>query len=109
MISFFPSRIYGTHHTAQPTAPPASTVQPEATVMKTTISISTGQKQVWEFMLDFVHDAWNDTAGVGGHCDDYRSPDSLEMIAGTLLMEKAWEKQLRGLWQMDEGTGDTMG
>lgn len=72
------------------------------------LSISTGQKQVWEFMLDFVHDAWNDTAGVGGHCDDYRSPDSLEMIAGTLLMEKAWEKQLRGHWQMDEGTGDTI-
>ncbi|NLG18345.1 MAG: hypothetical protein GX556_13515 [Fibrobacter sp.] len=46
--------------------------------------------------------------GVGEVSDDYRSPDSLEMIAGTLLMEKSWEKHLRGHWKMDEGAGDTI-
>ncbi|NLG17507.1 MAG: hypothetical protein GX556_09290, partial [Fibrobacter sp.] len=71
-------------------------------------SLNAGQKQVWEFMLDFVHDCWNDTLGVGEVSDDYRSPDSLEMIAGTLLMEKSWEKHLRGHWKMDEGAGDTI-
>ena len=71
-------------------------------------SLSAGQSQSWEFMIDFAHNTWNDTSGVGKHSDDYRSPDSLEFIAGTPLMEKAWEKKMRGHWKLDEsGTNDT--
>ncbi|NLG16032.1 MAG: hypothetical protein GX556_01735 [Fibrobacter sp.] len=69
------------------------------------LSINAGQKQSWEFMIDFAHHTWNDTSGVGICASDYRAPDSLEMIAGTLLMEKAWETQLRGHWKMDETGG----
>ena len=71
-------------------------------------SLNAGQKQVWEYMLDFVHHFWDDTANARRSSDDYRSPDSLEMISGTLLFEKAWERQLRGHWKMDEGSGDTL-
>ena len=70
-------------------------------------SLGAGQRQSWEFMLDFVHNIWDDTTGVGEFSDDYRGPDSLEFIAGTPLMEKAWEKHLRGHWKLDDGAGDT--
>ena len=70
-------------------------------------SLGAGQRQSWEFMLDFVHNSWNDTTGVGKFSDDYRSSDSLEFLAGTPLMENAWEKHLQGHWKLDDSTGDT--
>ena len=71
------------------------------------LSVGAGQRQSWEFMLDFIHYSWNDTTGTGKFSDDYRTPDSLEMISGTLLMENAWENHLRGHWRMNDGAGDT--
>ncbi len=69
--------------------------------------LAAGEKQVWEFMLDFGHRKWNDTAGVGKHCNDYRGNDSLEFRQGTYRMEQAWEHGLVGHWTFDEGTGTT--
>ena len=64
-------------------------------------SLTSGKKQVWEFMLDFGHRKWNDTSGVGCHVDDYRTPDSLELARGTFRMEKAWEEWIGGHWRFD--------
>ena len=70
-------------------------------------SLEAGQKQSWEFMLDFGHSYWNDSSGVGMNSDDYRYPDSLEFLTGTPLLEKATENGLAGHWKLDDGVGDT--
>jgi hypothetical protein len=46
-------------------------------------SLESGQKQSWEFMIDFSHQIWNDTSEVGSYADDYRNPDSLVYLIGT--------------------------
>ncbi|MBD3320248.1 MAG: T9SS type A sorting domain-containing protein, partial [Chitinivibrionales bacterium] len=50
---------------------------------------------------------WDDTVGVGMVVDDYRNPDSLELIHGTIGMEQAWENHIRGQWGFEEGAGDS--
>ncbi len=70
-------------------------------------SLNSGQRQSWEFMVDFIHQIWNDTSGVGVYTDDYRKPDSLVYLAGTPAMERDWEQRLYGHWKFDE-TGSTM-
>ncbi|MBD3344233.1 MAG: DUF2341 domain-containing protein, partial [Chitinivibrionales bacterium] len=70
-------------------------------------ALNAGQIQTWDFMLDFAHEYWDDTIGVGRVVDDYRNPDSLELIHGTIGMEKAWENHIRGQWNFEEGAGDT--
>jgi hypothetical protein len=74
--------------------------------------LSSGQKQMWEFLLDFGHRKQNDTVGVGGQVDDYCGPDSLELAKGFFRLEKAWEENMIGHWTFDEKTsggadGDT--
>jgi len=69
-------------------------------------SLESGQKQSWEFMIDFSHHIWNDTSGVGSYADDYRNPDSLVYLIGTPAMERDWEQYLYGHWKLDE-TGTT--
>lgn len=71
-------------------------------------SLPSGQRQSWELMIDFNHQSWNDTNGVGKYVDDYRKPDSLVYIAGTPAMERDWEQHLYGHWKFDEtGAVDT--
>lgn len=71
-------------------------------------SLSSGQRQSMEFMIDFSHQNWNDTNGVGIYSNDYRSPDSLIYLAGTPAMEQDWEQHLFGHWKFDEdGSVDT--
>lgn len=70
-------------------------------------SINAGQKQTWEFMVDFTHSSWEDSTGVGEIVDDFRKPDSLEVISGTLCMERTWENHLIGHWKFDNQTNDT--
>ena len=68
-------------------------------------TLTAGNKEVWEFMLDFAHRKWDDTAGVGEHVDDYRFDndlDSLEFSMGTFRMEKAWEHYMIGHWRFDD-------
>ncbi|KMQ52943.1 hypothetical protein CHISP_0164 [Chitinispirillum alkaliphilum] len=67
--------------------------------------LDAGQKQVWEFMLHFANKEWEPAGGVATTAMDYRTPDSLEFIAGTPLMESAWEHHLRGHWKFDEVMG----
>lgn len=69
-------------------------------------SLDSGQRQSWEFMIDFTHQLWNDTNEVGSYVDDYRNPDSLVYLAGTPAMERDWEQYLYGHWKLDE-TGTT--
>lgn len=70
-------------------------------------SINAGQKQTWEFMVDFTHSLWDDSLGVGEVVDDFRKPDSLEIISGTLCMERTWENHLIGHWKFDNDKNDT--
>lgn len=65
-------------------------------------SLSSGQRQSWELMIDFTHQSWNDTSGIGNHADDYRNPDSLVYLMGTPAMERDWEQRLYGHWKFDE-------
>jgi hypothetical protein len=73
----------------------------------TSWGILAGQRQVWNFMLDFSHKAWNDSTGVGAYARSYRTPDSLEFIAGFPVLEQAWEEYIYGHWKLDETTGDS--
>lgn len=70
-------------------------------------SLESGQKQSWEFMIDFSHQIWNDTSEVGSYVNDYRNPDSLVYLIGTPAMERDWEQHLYGHWKLDE-TGTTI-
>jgi len=74
----------------------------------TTFSIGPGQKRHWNFLIDFSHHTWNDTAGIGEYVADYRSPDRFDPIKGTRLAEEAWEYDLRGHWRLDERDGTTV-
>jgi len=65
-------------------------------------SLGSGQRQSWEFMVDFIHQNWNDTTGIGIYADDYCKPDSLVYLTGTPAMEKDWEQHLYGHWKFDE-------
>lgn len=65
-------------------------------------SLSSGQRQSWELMIDFTHQSWNDTSEIGIHADDYRNPDSLVYLMGTPAMERDWEQRLYGHWKFDE-------
>jgi autotransporter-associated beta strand protein len=74
----------------------------------TNITIPAGQRQSWEYMVDFSHSGWNDTSWVGQYSDDYRTPDSLTFISGTPAMEQDWERYIYGHWKLDEtGSCDT--
>ena len=73
----------------------------------TSWGIGAGQRQTWEFMLDFSHRCWNDSNGIGAYAGPYRNPDSLHFIAGCPIFEQAWEEHLNGHWKLDETTGDS--
>lgn len=74
----------------------------------TNVTINAGQRQSWEYMVDFSHTGWNDTSWVGQYSDDYRTPDSLAFISGTPAFDEGWEKYLFGNWKLDEtGACDT--
>ena len=76
-------------------------------IKSSTWSLPDHRSQAWEFMLDFAHRTWNDSSGVGGRAAVYRHPDSLGFYTGTPYLQKAWESQLSGHWQFEEGGGDT--
>jgi hypothetical protein len=76
-------------------------------IKSSTWKLPAHRSQAWEFMIDIAHANWNDTTGVGLKVADYRSPDSMSFYAGTPLLQKAWESQLAGHWQFEEGSGDT--
>jgi hypothetical protein len=69
--------------------------------------IANGQRQVWTFMLDFSHKAWNDSAGVGAYAASWQRPDSLEFLTGFPVLEQSWEEYLYGHWKLDETSGDS--
>ncbi|MFP4015209.1 MAG: autotransporter-associated beta strand repeat-containing protein, partial [Chitinispirillaceae bacterium] len=71
-------------------------------------ALDAGQKQIWEFLIDFSHKTWDDTTGIGQVIRDYRETDTLTFLAGTRALEKAWENSLEGHWAMDEGTGSVV-
>ncbi|MFP4681126.1 MAG: autotransporter-associated beta strand repeat-containing protein [Chitinispirillaceae bacterium] len=70
--------------------------------------LQTGQRQTWEFMIDFSHKNWSDTTGIGQYIRDYRQTDSLAFLTGTRALEKSWENHLEGHWVLDEGSGSAV-
>jgi hypothetical protein len=76
-------------------------------IKSSTWSLPAKRSQAWEFLIDFSHRNWNDSTGVGLRIADYRNPDSMSFFTGTPYLNKAWENQLSGHWQFEEGAGDT--
>ncbi len=73
-------------------------------------SLAAGDRDAFEFMVDFAHKAWNDTSSATGQAaNDYRNRDSLEYLVGTMGLDRAWEEDIIGHWNFDDARSDTAG
>jgi len=78
-------------------------------IKSSTWSLVAGNRQTWNFMIDFSHKTLHDSATAWKYINDYQSSDTLGWFTGTPLLEKSWEDMLWGHWKLDEQGGDTAG